>query len=307
MLKRLCVLFAIIFCSTNNAFAETKERNLDDVTILVSSYDKFANLWPVFFDLLFKYWPSLKTYNKEVPILLVSNTKDFSDPRVTVVKSPIQLGWNGNIAETLKHVQTKYVLYIQDDYFIDDDVSEDKIINIVNAAKKNNLDYAEIRPRCAFGKEKVDGLSYLNYKDPNGPECFTTLQVALWKKEALQEMTSIGTPQTIWSLEGIPLKTHTKFAYYTPKIKPMSYYNFMYRGHINFMAYCWLNYMGYDLSFLNDYKIRPQYKFFISAQEFREKMPKLSNYVFYVIGFFKEVGYRAKKCYLSLVDAVNSQ
>ena len=76
------LIFSVIQTSSSN------EAKLKDVTILVSSYDKASPIWPTFFQLLFKEWPSLKTDNSEVPIVLMSNTKEYKDPRVTVSKSP---------------------------------------------------------------------------------------------------------------------------------------------------------------------------------------------------------------------------
>lgn len=296
----LCVLFVF---SSNDVLAKENSQNINDVTILVSSCDKYAPIWKTFFDLLFKHWPSLKTYNKDVPIVLVSNNIDFHNSRVTMAKSPGELGWNGNINQALKQIKTKYVLYLQDDYYIQDDVLEDKVIDIINAAKAKNLNYVEIAPRCAIGSKKVEGFPFLKYKDPDYG-CATTLQAALWEKEALEEMSSDKKATTIWALEGRPLKIHNNFAYYIPRIQPIIYYNFMYRGHIDFYPYCWLYSQGYDMKFLDNYKIHPKYKVIKEFEWLRRNMPKFANFVFFTVGWVKEICHEIKQSVRQILDGV---
>lgn len=291
-MKKLLAGILMIVCVTLSSSAN--ELKLKDVTIIVSSYDKASGIWPTFFHLLFKEWPSLETYNKDVPIILLSNTKSYSDPRVTVSKSPLDLKWTGNMRHALSNVQTKYVLYLQDDYFMSDVVLERKIIEILNLMKKNNLDYAEISPRCAAGKEKVQGSKFLLYKD-HTEGCLTTLQAALWKTETFLEFTKAGSP-SIWAFESKSIKKHHKFAYYSAKTKPLKYENFLYRGHVDFRPYIWLYYEGYDLRFANIYKIHPKYKIFnTEIQWFKENTPRLSKVVFYTSGFFFVISKKLKK------------
>ncbi len=282
------LIFSVIQTSSSN------EAKLKDVTILVSSYDKASPIWPTFFQLLFKEWPSLKTDNSEVPIVLMSNTKEYKDPRVTVSKSPAKFKWAGNITHALSNINTKYVLYLQDDYYMSDVVLEDKIIHIFNVMKKNDLDYAEISPRCAAGKERVPGSKFLLYKDHN-KGCFTTLQAALWKTETFLEFTSSGSPH-IWAFEDKKIKPHHKFAYYNAKTKPLKYENFLYKGHLDFRPYIWMYYNGYDLSFADHYKIHPKYKIFGTEIEWiRENKPMIAKTIFYTSGFFFEVSRKIKR------------
>jgi len=286
--------------------ANTQNIKLQDVTIIVSSYDKYANLWPTFFELLFENWPSLKTSNKDVPIFLVSNTKSYTDPRVTVIKSPYARGWNGNVNDALKQVKTKYVLYLQDDYFINDVVLEDKIQEILDATILYKLDYAEVSPRCAAGSEHVGNSPFLIYKD-HDTGCFTTLQAAIWNRKTFEEFTSTNS-LSIWDFENKKIEPHHRFAFYSAKTKPLKYENFMYHGHIDLRPYTWLYYKGYDVSFVANYEIHPQYKLFNKPLEwFRKNTPILANTGFYTYGFFLNTGRNIKRMIRKFQDERNEK
>jgi len=86
--------------------------DLNDVTIVVSSCDKYAALWPGFFHCLFRFWPSLLTTHQNVPILLIANQKHFVHPRVRVINTGKDRGWSQNMLDTLRQVKTPYVLYM---------------------------------------------------------------------------------------------------------------------------------------------------------------------------------------------------
>lgn len=291
-MKRTLLIFALFFHMEISANAENIK--LQDVTIVVSSYDKYANLWPTFFELLFKNWPSLNTYNKDVPIILVSNTKSFNSPRVTTILSPYSRGWSGNINDALKKIKTKYVLYLQDDYFINDIVLEDKIHEILYAVTLYKLDYAETSPRCAIGSEHVGNSPFLLYKD-HSTGCFTTLQAAIWNTKTFEEFTNTNF-LNIWDFENKKIEPHHRFAFYAAKTKPLKYENFMYHDHIDLRPYAWLYYKGYDLSFVADYKIHPKYKIFNKQVEwYRQSTPTLANTGFYIGGFLLDTGRKVKK------------
>lgn len=305
MVKKFYKFLIAVLVVFNFILAEAKDKkNLEDLTIIVSSYDKFSNIWPIFFDKLFKCWPSLNSYNKNIPIILVSNTKIFNDPRVITVTSPSEYGWSGNMNEALSQIKTKYVLYLQDDYFVRDKILEKEIAAVVDAMNENNLDYVEIHPRCKFGKEKIKNAEFLTYKDRNKP-CLTTLQAAIWNTKTFQEFTAQKTP-SIWAFEDLSIKPHHKFAYFNKKVKPVDYLNFMYRGYVNFYPYCQVVYEGYDLSFLKNNKIHPKYRFIQQAEWYRRHMPKFSHLVFKVIGFLKIASHNIKYSIISFFENLNN-
>ena len=283
-MKKLLILALTVLYLTNPVVAQ--ETKLQDVTILVSSYDKYSNLWPTFFGLLFEQWPSLNSYNKDIPIILVSNTKTYPDARVTTIQSPYERKWTGNISDSLKQVKTKYVLYIQEDYFITEQIMESKLSEILCAMNENKLHYVEISPRLAPGNEKIPNTNSLTYNNSNS----FSLQASLWDKNTLVELTNIKSAN-IWDFENKSIEPHHNFAYYSAKRQPIEYENLMNRGHIDLPAYTRLYVKGCNLDFADNYKIHPKHKFFNTELEwYRREMPTLTHVAFDFYGIFYNAG-----------------
>ncbi len=283
-MKKILLSLIVLFSIVNSANAG--EPKIKDLTIVVSSCDKYSVLWQPFFDLLFRSWPSLKTYNQDVPILLVSNGKDFDDPRVTVIKSANELGWAANVNEAVSQVKTKYVLYIQEDYFIKKAILEDKLVELVNVIEKDDLDYVEINRD--FFDDHIDKPSgSILYENKNHDTIFVVaLQIAIWKTEVFQDfLIQERKENTIWDFENRKILDDHKFAYYTASPKPIYYYNFISRSKINFGAYCWMVFQGYDMSFADKFELKSK-----RSEWLRREMPRVAEVVFYIVGFFRNLG-----------------
>lgn len=273
----------ILFSIVNSA--NSGEPKIKDLTIVVSSCDKYSVLWQPFFDLLFKNWPSLKTYNEDVPILLVSNGKDFDDPRVAVIKSANELGWAANVNEALKQVRTKYVLYLQDDYFIYF-LSEDKLIQVVRAMNLNELD------RVLFIDSESDNRTVPNFAmlkyQSRDMYYINSLHSAVWRRNTFQELL-IQERKTnkIWDFEHRKITDANKYVYYSGA-KPIYYFNFMGSGKIYPPGYSWMVFQGYDMDFLDKYKIEDR-GIGKEMEWLRRKMPVLASVVFYGYGAFTDL------------------
>ena len=137
------------------------DHKFNDLTIIVSSCDRYSELWPSFFKQLFKHWPSLNTTNKSIKIILTSNNITFPHDRVITFTSAASLGWSGNISEALRVVDTNYVLYLQDDYILTEDVDEDRLFEIFNSMKENNVTSIGIYKDDFF---KICSQSWEHYK-----------------------------------------------------------------------------------------------------------------------------------------------
>lgn len=109
-----------------------------DITIIVSSCDKFKDAWEPFFVLLEKYWP-----NHPRKILLNSESVLYSGSfqGVKTVLNTHNESWSERIRNTVKQVDTEYVLFFLEDYFIWDYVKEDvfdSAVQIMHNDKKTS-------------------------------------------------------------------------------------------------------------------------------------------------------------------------
>ena len=92
----------------------------ENVTIVVSSCDKFKDAWEPFFFLLDKYW-----VDHPRKVLLNSETIEY-DGTFKYVKTVLNFNnksWTERIRNTVKQVETEFVLFFLEDYFIWDYVN----------------------------------------------------------------------------------------------------------------------------------------------------------------------------------------
>jgi hypothetical protein len=90
------------------------------LTVIVNSTDSFSDCWDPFFALFAAYWP-------DCPYQLVLNTelKDFRysglnvrASRVGASQVPGSAGWSESLIRCLSYLDTDYILYLQEDYFL---------------------------------------------------------------------------------------------------------------------------------------------------------------------------------------------
>lgn len=184
-----------------NDLLKTQDRAVvDDLTIVVSSCDKYAECWKPFCELLMRYWPSLKTYNNHIRIILITNNKPFSFPGVNVFQTGKDKSWSDNMLEVLKTVKTKYVLYLQEDYMMSEPIKEARIKELLDGIKEGKAVYIQLNN---------DGSDYKNKSPYNllpGTRMKAkhtgyrpALQSALWEKNTFGWLIKSG--ESPWQFE----------------------------------------------------------------------------------------------------------
>lgn len=159
--------------------------------VLISSCDLYSDCWKPMFYSLKKNWPDTK-----FPIYLVANEKDSEDEMIKTIKVGEHLGWGSNTKKALNSIDADYVLLIQEDYFLDKQLSDDVINEHINYCIDNNIDYLRL------GSPFRDSLkcNNSNYsEDPIGMKYSLCLQPSIWKKETLLKLTIEG--WTGWDYE----------------------------------------------------------------------------------------------------------
>ncbi len=151
---------------------------LEDVRVIVSSCDSFAACWPPLMHGFDRYWPDGPT-----PIHLITNRLTFEHPRVCVFATRADNGWARNLRMALSATPQPFVLYLQEDYWIDRIVDTPLIDSYVDHFRHDRLDYLRLVPvppgdkHCGF-----DGRIRLLKPEARYR---TSLQAALWRKTVL--------------------------------------------------------------------------------------------------------------------------
>jgi len=173
-----------------------------DLTILVNSTDSFEDCWMPFFTLFKIYWP-------DCPFEIVLNTehKDYQHSglniRASKVAKPSEQGkripWDECLRRCLEGITTPYVLYFQEDYFVDSPVDAEFIRDAVMQMKTYCLDHIRLMQvdESEIGKVWEHDTRFSFVKKT--ATFRVSLQVGLWARKSLLAILDHG--ESGWSFE----------------------------------------------------------------------------------------------------------
>ena len=163
------------------------------VAVVVSSCDSFFDAWRPFVFFFRKYWPDCP-----FPVFLIVNRLRIR----SAIVQPISVGpdreWASNMITALESIAQPYILYFQEDYFLNGPVNNEQLTQDFAYAFDN--DAASF---CFHAR----GLLEPNFQPlndrfgvvPPDSDGRTRLQVTLWKKAVLQATLRPG--ETAWNME----------------------------------------------------------------------------------------------------------
>ena len=164
-----------------------------DYCILVSSCDKYSDLWDNHFKLLFAHWEG------EIPKIYLLTDKSTSAviENVSIIVVPKE-DFPSRLHEACDIIESKYVFLTLDDYYLQDVTKGEYFDYFVKSCIESNIDYLSVynrkftKKRFYSSHEKIEQLRLVYPYDVN-------LYPAIWKKEFLYNCTnSQGNP---WEFE----------------------------------------------------------------------------------------------------------
>lgn len=188
-----------------------RKINMDDLSkelsILVLSCDQYSELWPVHFHFLLKHWPELDGEFSNVPVYLLSNNKPFEHKRVTTIQIGEDLAWSDNVLKALKHINSKYVLLLLDDYIVTSDVDHARMKELLAVVESNNAAYLKVMVDQGIfvynfepNTNYLAGSNSIIYRSKTRDSKFiNSLQAAIWNKKALE--TLLVESESAWDFE----------------------------------------------------------------------------------------------------------
>lgn len=260
-------LYIVILINCNVVTADTtntstQETSFTDVSIVIASCDKYASLWDPFFSLLFKQWPSLldeklsknKLMAHKIPIFFISNSKTYNKypNRIQASLFPNEISWSDNMKETLSKINTKYILYLQEDYFFNLPVKEELLLDILNYVKSNNAIFTQLFCFNATTEKIHNFNNNLNLAELDKYSLFkVNLQAGIWNKQALQWL--IKSKENLVEFEDLGSKRSQGmpglFLVYTATdTYPISYINAVHLGYLLQDAINYLHEQGIEFA-----------------------------------------------------------
>jgi hypothetical protein len=169
-------------------------------TILVNSTDSFEDCWYPFFKLFSKYWDSNKP-----KIILNTETKDFNYTGLDITCSKVggsnpthRLAWGECLLRCLGRISTEFVLYLQEDYFINALVDVEQINALVKIMLKERYSHISLVTFSNGGPWYPTNYPLLWEVDQKASYRIS-LQAGLWRKERLRFY--IRRHETPWQFE----------------------------------------------------------------------------------------------------------
>ena len=163
------------------------------VAIVVSSCDAFFDAWRPFVFFFRKHWSDCP-----FPAFLIVNRLRVRSNFIQPITVGPDRDWAANMEVALKQVTQPYVLYLQEDYFLNGPVNREQL-----AADFSFAFERDAASFCFYGRSKLeDDFVPLNDRFgivPRDSDGRTRLQATLWKKDVLQSALRPG--ESAWNME----------------------------------------------------------------------------------------------------------
>ncbi len=175
---------------------------MNDYTVLVNSTDSFEDCWHAFFTLFAAYWP-----RPHPSIVLNTETKTYSHPGVDIVSSHSAAlshsarvpNWSESIGVCLDQVvETDYVLYLQEDYFLEGPVQTRLIDECIDLMRTHDLNCIRLMELGNAGPWTQSEIPLLWDVGPSSKYLVST-QASLWKRSFLRSLLRLH--ETPWQFE----------------------------------------------------------------------------------------------------------
>jgi len=249
------------------------QLDYDSLSILVSSCDKYAVCWQPFCHGLEKYWP-------EHPQKLFFITNQLDAPCGVSLKTGADQGWAKNLLWALDRVETDYIFYSQEDYWIKGFVPNAAILDYLGYLNSGLADYIRLYPApgpdlpwCA--DERLGVIS-------EGSHYRASLQMALWRKETLKAL--VLADESPWDFEVKGTQRSQKYGERFLCVSKRKYgidyvFTAIVNGYWSDLAYKYAESEGLNIPFY-DLPDKPAYRRFLdkarlTAHKIKQKIKKV--------------------------------
>ncbi len=170
-----------------------------DLTIFVNTSDNFEDCWDPFFKLFKHFWNDCP-----YPIVLNTETKDYHFDGLNISCSKVSVGesrklsWSECLARGLDSINTPYILYLQEDYFLEAPVRREFIEPLLEEMRDNIADVIRLLELDTAGPWTPSSSQLLWIVDQKA-KYRLSLQASLWRKSVLRSQ--IRFHENPWQLE----------------------------------------------------------------------------------------------------------
>lgn len=154
-------------------------------TVVVSSFDGFADCWAHFEYGLTKYWPDCPW-----TVVLLTGRARPEMRHLDVWPMGEDLGWAANLKNAIGRIESEYILYLQEDYWLSRPVDTARLVGWLELMHRRNWQYLRLNP-CPPPERLLSDC-------PDVGECVVdskyrvSLQAAFWNRHFLDDLLYVG-------------------------------------------------------------------------------------------------------------------
>ena len=164
-----------------------------ELSVIVMSCDKYADLWSPFAENFKKYWPTCP-----YPVYLVSETQVSNSE---IFSETILCGkgkeWTERLEIAINQVNSDFTILLCEDYLLCDFVDSAKINELLVFAKNNNVGNLRMIPNPKPGRHLDINLNFSVYE--KGSQYRVATQAGIWQRGYLKKL--IIVKSSIWGFE----------------------------------------------------------------------------------------------------------
>lgn len=168
--------------------------------VLVSSCDRFFDVWRPFAGFWRRHWPA---HILRWPVYLVVNELAVRSGWLTPLAVGRDRGWSDNLRLVLGRIEADYVLYLQEDYFLTASPDAEWLEDTLERMKAGRVDLLCLRAMPpgygAEGWPRVPGSEGRVSEIPEGSPWRGRLQAAFWRRESL--LAALRAGESAWTFE----------------------------------------------------------------------------------------------------------
>ena len=170
------------------------------IDILISTCDKFSDLWDAHILLMEENWP-----NRGGNTFLVTDaptSKTYHDVKIVAAGEGTEITQRLMVA--LEKVHTKYILFTLDDYFLTQSIDNSKLSHAIDFMEEEGVDYLRLYPATkhylkregAVASERYPGFYHRNIQEGDYK---IVLYPGLWRTDFMRS--TLDKPMNAWQYE----------------------------------------------------------------------------------------------------------
>ena len=211
---------------------------MNNIALLISTYDNSEDLWRPLEQTYLKYWNDI-----DFPIYLSTNNKDFDSQLFKSLTIGSELSWSDNLIKSLNKINEEYILLTFDDLFLTAKVDNQFIKKLMEHAIRSKFSYLQFYRSISKGS-RVDKLIFR--KSDNTRYKNSTIW-SFWNKNILLEL--LQKEENAWEFErNGNVRSYKYKDFYSTRSNVIPFVNGIVKGMWNPLAKNKLERLGFPIS-----------------------------------------------------------